>query len=217
MSLLTHKWEFKARFRAGAFGWKSQPAITRVRQAVAEITKMARKEPVLAAEGAIQFLERVSEALAQVDSSSGAIGSAVNHAVAELAAIIGAAQVDAPTRRDWLERLWLAYVNDQIPHIESLGDHWGEVCASKEIASEWADRLVGGLRENWTTRPALAVEGYGYEITGADVLAAYTSTLAAARMQGAEVETKARIRRMVAAETYGKRFVTKILGRELQL
>jgi hypothetical protein len=119
---------------------------------VAEITKMARKEPVLAAEGAIQFLERVSEALAQVDSSSGAIGSAVNHAVAELAAIIGAAQVDAPTRRDWLERLWLAYVNDQIPYIESLGDHWGEVCASKEIASEWADRLVGGLRENWTTR-----------------------------------------------------------------
>jgi hypothetical protein len=403
MSLLKHKWEFKARFRAGAFGWKSQPAITRVRQAVAEITKVARKEPVLAAEGAIQFLERVSEALAQVDSSSGAIGSAVNHAVAELAAIIGAAQVDAPTRRDWLERLWLAYVNDQIPYIESLGDHWGEVCASKEIASAWADRLVGGLRENWTTRErnyykgtpnclgamiaaerygevmdllelapykmwnhcqfgvkalvaqgkiveairyaeegrglndgwdivaavcedlllsagmveeayqrygvsanragtylatfravakkyprkgaaeiladlvkstpgdegkwfaaakeaglfdealALAgrtpcdprtltraardyaekqsafavgagllalhwlVEGYGYEITGADVLAAYTSTLAAAKMQGAEVETKARIRRMVAAETYGKRFVTKILGRELQL
>jgi len=61
------------------------------------------------------------------------------------------------------------------------------------------------------------VEGYGYEITGADVLAAYTSTLAAAKMQGAEVETKARIRRIVAAETYGKRFVTKILGRELQL
>jgi hypothetical protein len=29
-----HKWEFKARFRHHAFGWKSQPAIQRVKQAV---------------------------------------------------------------------------------------------------------------------------------------------------------------------------------------
>lgn len=147
-----HKWEFKVRFRSGAFGWRSQPAITRIRQAVAEITKVAKKDPELAAEGAIQFIERVSAALAQVDSSSGAIGSAVNHAVAEFAAIIGAAKVDPPTRRDWLERLWLAYMNDQIPYIESVGDYWGELCGSKEIASEWADRLVDGLRENWTSR-----------------------------------------------------------------
>jgi hypothetical protein len=152
MTAAKHKWEFMARFRAGAFGWKSQPAILRVRQAVAEITKVAKKEPVLAAEGAIQFIERVSVALAQVDSSSGAIGSAVNHAVAKFADIIGAAKVDTPTRRDWLERLWLAYVNDEIPYIEALGDHWGELCASKEIASEWADRLVDGLRENWTAK-----------------------------------------------------------------
>jgi hypothetical protein len=34
-----HKWEFKARFRRHAFGWKSQPAITRVKPAVAEIKK----------------------------------------------------------------------------------------------------------------------------------------------------------------------------------
>ena len=32
-----HKWEFKARFRRHAFGWKSQPAIRRVKEAVAEI------------------------------------------------------------------------------------------------------------------------------------------------------------------------------------
>jgi hypothetical protein len=44
-------------------------------------------------------------------------------------------------------------VNDQIPYIESLGDHWGELCSTKEIASEWADRLVDGLRENWTADP----------------------------------------------------------------
>lgn len=33
---------FRARFRANAFGWKSQPAITRVREAVAEIKKVAQ-------------------------------------------------------------------------------------------------------------------------------------------------------------------------------
>jgi hypothetical protein len=32
-----HKWEFKVRLRRHAFGWKSQPAITRVKQAVSKI------------------------------------------------------------------------------------------------------------------------------------------------------------------------------------
>ena len=32
---------------------------------------------------------------------------------------------------------------DQIPYIESLGDRWGELCASKPVASAWADRLIG--------------------------------------------------------------------------
>ena len=55
-----HRWEFKARFRSRAFGWKSQPAITRIKQAVTEIKKVAKNEPVVAAEGAVVFLERVS-------------------------------------------------------------------------------------------------------------------------------------------------------------
>lgn len=79
-----HAWQFKARFRRHAFGWKSQPAITRIRQAVAEIKKVAKKDPVLAAEGAVAFLERLSPALEHVDSSSGSIGAAVNHAIDEL-------------------------------------------------------------------------------------------------------------------------------------
>ena len=74
----SHSWAFKPRFRARAFGWKSQPAITRVKQAVSEISKAARTDPMLGAEGAILLIERLSPALAQIDSSSGAIGSAVN-------------------------------------------------------------------------------------------------------------------------------------------
>jgi hypothetical protein len=55
-----HKWVFTARFRRHGFGWESGPAIQRVKQAVAEIRAVARRAPVLAAEGAVVFLERVS-------------------------------------------------------------------------------------------------------------------------------------------------------------
>jgi hypothetical protein len=141
-----HKWEFKASFRRRAFGWKSQPAIQRVKEAVAEIKKVARKDAVLAAEGAVAFLERLSPALEQIDSSSGAIGTAVNNAIAALVPVIAEAPADDKTRAAWLERLFEAHGEDQIPYIEILADHWGELCASKQVAAEWADRLVGITR-----------------------------------------------------------------------
>ena len=137
----TAHWEFARRFRRGAFGWKSQPAIQRVKQAVREIKTVARRDPVLAAEGAVLFLERVSPALEHVDSSSGAIGTAVNHAIEELVAVVAGAPVDARTRGGWLDRLWEAHAADVIPYIERLGDFWGELCVSPEIASAWADQL----------------------------------------------------------------------------
>ncbi|MBZ4422816.1 hypothetical protein K8638_40910, partial [Myxococcus sp. RHST-1-4] len=110
----------------------------RIKQAVGEIKRIAKKEPALAAEGAIEFLERVSPALENVDSSSGSIGTTVNHAIAELVPIIASAPADAKTREAWLERLFEAHQADQIPYIELLADHWGELCASKEVASAWA-------------------------------------------------------------------------------
>ncbi len=139
-------WEFRARFRRHAFGWKSVPAIRRVRQAVDEIRKVAHRDSVRGAEGAVLFLERVSPALEHVDSSSGAIGTAVNHAITELVTIIAGAPADAKTRARWLERLWNAHEADQVPYIEQLADRWGEICASEPVASEWADRLIGITR-----------------------------------------------------------------------
>ncbi len=142
----THRWEFQTRFRRHAFGWKSQPAVTRVRQAVAEIKKIAKRDAMLAAEGAVLFLERVSPALEQVDSSSGAIGSAVNTAIADLVPLIVSAPADATTRNSWLERLFNAHEADQIPYIERLADDWGALCASQQVASLWADCLLGLTR-----------------------------------------------------------------------
>jgi hypothetical protein len=149
------KWEFKARFRRGAFGWKSEPAILRIRQAVSEITKVARTDPVLAAEGAVAFLERISPALEHVDGSSGAIGTAVNRAIDDLTRIIAGAPSDPKTRADWLSRLWAAYDADEIPYIEALGDHWGELCGSAELASEWADSLMDTTRMALSPDPSL--------------------------------------------------------------
>jgi hypothetical protein len=61
------------------------------------------------------------------------------------------------------------------------------------------------------------LQGYGYDITGADVWEAYRATLAAAERHGDVAEVKQRVRKMVAAEPAGERFVTKVLGRELAL
>ena len=143
------EWTFAPRFRRNAFGWRSQPALARVEEAVSEIKKTVRKNPVLAAEGAVLFLEKVSPALAQVDSSSGAIGTAVNNAIATLVPIIAGAPADDATRDKWLERLWQAVEADDIPYIELLPEYWGDLCAAPERASHWADSLIDMVRLAW--------------------------------------------------------------------
>ncbi|WP_269503942.1 hypothetical protein [Burkholderia sp. IMCC1007] len=137
-----HRWTFPARFRRNAFGWKSALPIQRLKEAVAEIRQAARADAILAAEGAVLLLERVSPALEQVDSSSGAMGTAVNRAIDALAPLIAAAKVDSPIRQAWLERLFEALQEDQIPYIEHLADAWGELCATPDMASAWANRLL---------------------------------------------------------------------------
>jgi hypothetical protein len=150
-----HKWVFRGRFRRRGFGWRSQPAVQRIREAVSEITQAARKDPVLGAEGAVQFLERVSPALEMVDSSSGAVGTAVNNAIEKLAAVIIAAPAEDAVRDLWLERLFQAVQDDDIPYIEVLPEYWGDLCVTPQLASRWADRLIQGVRYAWSPDPEL--------------------------------------------------------------
>jgi hypothetical protein len=91
-------WTFNARFRRHAFGWRSQPAIARIKEAVSEITRVARHDRALAAEGAVLLLEPLSPALEHVDSSSGAIGAAVNRAIETLVEIIAPAPAGEDSR-----------------------------------------------------------------------------------------------------------------------
>lgn len=150
-----HKWTFRARFRRHAFGWRSQPAIKHIKEAVSDIKKATRKDAVLGAEGAVLFLEKISPAIERVDSSSGAIGTAVNKAIDALVPIIAKAPADEKLRDKWLERLWRAVEEDDIPYIEILPDQWGALCVTSECASRWADGFIGTVRMVWSPNPEL--------------------------------------------------------------
>jgi hypothetical protein len=85
-----------------------------------------------------------------------------------------------------------------------------------------AARDFAETRPEFTIEAGLAalrwlVEGYGYETTGADVWAAYANRMKAAEKAGRGAEVRDRIRALVASETSGARFVTRVLGRDLGL
>lgn len=156
--MTSYKWQFAPRFRQSAFGWKSDKPIQRIKEALTEIKQVAKKEPALAAEGAVLFLEKIAHAIEQVDSSSGAIGSMVNRAIETLVPIVAKAQVEQQVRDSWLERLWEAIQNDRMPYIEYLGDYWGELCSTPDTASRWADEFLPVIEDMW----APPSSGHGY-------------------------------------------------------
>jgi len=157
--MTAYKWQFAPRFRYHAFGWKSDKPIQRIKEALTEIKQVAKKEPALAAAKVrFFFLEKISPAIEEVDSSSGAIGSMVNQAIETLVPIIAKAKVEQPVRDRWLERLWEAIQDDQMPYIESLGDHWGDLCVTPDTASRWADEFAPVIERIWAPQSS----GHGH-------------------------------------------------------
>ena len=151
MTVSKHKWTFPSRFRAGAYSWKaSRLACQRLREAVSEIKKVAKKDPLIGAEGAVRLMEKIWPALEHVDSSSGALGSAVIKALDALIPIVVNAPADGKTRDKWLDRLWQAMADDGVDYLSPVGDRWGELCGSIEVAGRWGDDLVSTLRSCWT-------------------------------------------------------------------
>ncbi len=146
-----HPWAFKARFRSKAYGWKgSSLAIKRLKEAVSEIKNVARTDAVVAADGAVSLFERFWPALEHIDTSSGALGGAVNRTQEELLPVVIRAPADRKTRDRWLDRLWQAIQDDGVDYLCVVQDHWGELCASPEVASHWADQFVDLIRMAWS-------------------------------------------------------------------
>ena len=108
-----YRWAFKSRFRTGAYGWRgSALAGKRLKEAVGEITVVAKSDPVLAGEGIVSLLERLWPALQGIDTSSGALGRVVHRTLGELIPILIAAPADVAARSAWLERLFQAVMDD---------------------------------------------------------------------------------------------------------
>jgi len=145
-----HKWTFKQRFRAGAYGWPaSRLACKRLKEAVREIKEVAKTDAVVAAEGAVGLMERIWPALEHVDGSSGALGNEVNRTLHALIPLLIDAPADRKTREKWLERLYEAVCADGVDYLAPVQDRWGEICGDAELAGEWADRILPALRRNW--------------------------------------------------------------------
>ena len=145
-----YKWTFTSRFRTNAFGWKgSRLACQRIKEAVSEIRKVARKDPLPGAEGALKLMEKLWPALQHVDSSSGALGTAVYNAMGVLVDVVVEAPADEKTRVKWLDRLWRAVEEDGVGFLDVLGERWGDVCGSPEVASQWADELLPVVQRTW--------------------------------------------------------------------
>jgi hypothetical protein len=156
-----HIWTFRSRLRSRAFGWKgSNLACQRLKEAVTEIKKVARVSPVTAGDGVVSLMERIWPAFQDVDTSSGALGGAVNWAQDELLPIVIEAPADRRTRDKWLDRLWKAIQDGGVDYLWIVQDQWGALCRSRAVASGWADQFLGLLRTAWSDpRPGNYVRG----------------------------------------------------------
>ncbi len=97
----------------------------------------------------VKFIEKVVPAIEEVDSSSGAMGTAVNNAIDALVPIIAKAEVDEKKHDQWLKRVWQAFEDDGYGYLDCIGDHWGDLCGTPDVASQWADSFIFQVRRHW--------------------------------------------------------------------
>ena len=129
---------------------------------MAEIKKLAKADPVTAADGAVILMEKIWPALEHVDSSSGALGGSVGWTLTELLPIVVEAPADRKTRDEWLDRLYQAVLEDGVDYLWLVQERWGELCGSVEVASHWADEFLPQLKADLTDlRPGSCVRETG--------------------------------------------------------
>ncbi len=84
-----HKWKFKSYFRREVYGWNgTAKASKRMREAVSEIKKAAKKNSSLAGEGVVELFVRLYPTMMHIDSSSGALGTSINKTIDSLVPIL---------------------------------------------------------------------------------------------------------------------------------
>ena len=145
------KWAFKTGMRASAFGWRgSAKAIERLKSASAEIRAVNRADPVTAAEGVIALAARIWPAFEHIDTSSGALGTAVRRTLDELVPILIAAPADEKTCAQWLEQLREAIEDDGVDYLAPISDRFGEIAAYPALMTLHADRDLDLIHQAWS-------------------------------------------------------------------
>lgn len=146
-----HKWAFKPGMRASAFGWRgSAKAIERLKSTRAEVRAVNRADPVTAAVGVVALATRIWPAFEHIDTSSGALGTAVRRTLDELVPILIAAPADEKTRAKWLEQLREAIVDDGVDYLATISDRFGEIAAYPELMNLHADRDLDLIHQAWS-------------------------------------------------------------------
>ncbi len=146
------KWEFRSKFRTNAYGWRgSSLAISSLKHAVAEIRAVAKLNPVLASDGIVTLAERIWPAFQGIDTSSGALGSAIYRTLNDLIPLLIAAPADQVTRGKWLARLYEAVQNDGVEYLSPLEERWGKIAQYRDLMDDYANRLIGLIRQAWST------------------------------------------------------------------
>lgn len=147
----THKWEFKSGMRASAYSWKSSAkAIERLKSASSEIRAVARFDPLAAAEGVIALAQRIWPAFEHIDTSSGALGSAVRRTLEELLPVLIEAPADEKTRAKWLDQLREAIEDDGVDYLAPIADRFGQIAAYPSLMNLHADRDLDMIAAAWS-------------------------------------------------------------------
>jgi hypothetical protein len=147
----THKWDFKPGMRAGAYSWKSSAkAIERLKSANSEIRAVAKVDPVTAAEGVIALAQRIWPAFEHIDTSSGALGTAVRRTLEELLPILIEAPADEKTRAKWLEQLREAIEKDGVDYLAPIAHCFGQIAAYPALMNLHADRDLDMIEAAWS-------------------------------------------------------------------
>ena len=106
-------------------------------------------DPVAAGDGAVSLMERIWPTFQDIDTSSGALGTAVARTLGALIPILIDAPADHSTRSKWLARLFEAGQNDGVEYLAPVEDRWGEIARYPDLINEYADRLIGMVRRAW--------------------------------------------------------------------
>jgi hypothetical protein len=135
---------------AGVLGWRgSAKAIDRLNLARSEIGAVRKADPVTAAEGVVVLAERIWPAFEQIDTSSGALGSAVRRTLEGLVPVLIEAQADEPLRAQWLERLRQAVLDDGVEYLAPISDRFGQIAVFPSLMHLHADRDLDLIRSAW--------------------------------------------------------------------